>query len=200
MEEDKAAYVEECKSLGIKPNSALLIAMSYEESFIKDRFSLRGNYLGNKGMTPLLPILKDKARLRIIELPRQGLKSSFACKFAEMFAFHPCLQRIDFEGNLIGNKGGAALLSMVQHNENIEQLLLNDNLIYFRILREISRELDSRRRLTTRSQTNFDDWAKTQFTLGESSSIIPFFTVTPDPARSGLTTPAGSSLLPTDRM
>eukprot|EP00359_Climacostomum_virens_P003808 CAMPEP_0204917886 /NCGR_PEP_ID=MMETSP1397-20131031/15600_1 /ASSEMBLY_ACC=CAM_ASM_000891 /TAXON_ID=49980 /ORGANISM="Climacostomum Climacostomum virens, Strain Stock W-24" /LENGTH=192 /DNA_ID=CAMNT_0052090893 /DNA_START=1 /DNA_END=576 /DNA_ORIENTATION=+ len=192
MEEDKAAYIEECHKLSVKPNSAILRALSDEDGFIIDRFSPHDNYLGDRGMLPLLPILRDKSRLKIIELPKQGLKSNFAIKFAQDFAFHPCLQKVNLEANLIGNKGGEALLSMVERNENIEQLMLNDNLIYYKILKKIEQEIESRKRVTNRSQATFEEWAKTQYSLGESSSIVPFFTMTPDPFRSGLTTPAGS--------
>lgn len=200
MEEDKAAYIQACNELGVKPNSAVLKAMSDDEDFINDRFSIRSNYLGDKGMLPLMSVLKVKPSLIIIQLPRQGLKSAFACKFAEMFSYHPCLHEVDLEANLIGDKGGKALLAMVERNENIETLMLNDNLIYYKILKSIQIELGGRKRVTTRSQVTFEEWAKTQFNLNESSSIVPFFTMTPDPTYSGYTTPAGSSLMPTDRM
>jgi hypothetical protein len=176
-------YLEICNLLRATPNSQILKNIEEDpEFFARDRFSLRLNYLGDRGTRAVLPFVAENSSLTYLNLSGQGLKSPAAEDIYELFRYHPCLKTIDLSDNRIGNNGGKALLKLMDENENITNMNIDANPIDAKFTLKIldfnaAREKWAQRHAPSRPATQLHsviDWFNTN--IEESGSLAPIFT------------------------
>lgn len=177
----KDLYLEACGILRITPNTQILEAFE-EDGFMRDRFILPTNYIGDKGARAILPILKENSSLKYLSLEKQGIRTGAALDIAEYFLYHPGILTIDLQHNQIGQKGANELYQMFLKNENLKEIRMEGNPIDWRLLDKFKALYDERERQTVRVVPTEPasippEWA--EIDIDESQSLAPIFTASP---------------------
>jgi hypothetical protein len=110
----RSEYVAQCVQMRTKPNSgvvALLSKVSVDSDVIE--LNLSGNYVGDSGLTPLLPVLGRLYRLRTLRLADNGLKNNAVRALCLAIRTHPSLTAIDLSKNSITRAAGRELMGLV---------------------------------------------------------------------------------------
>ncbi|RNC31350.1 hypothetical protein TcCL_Unassigned06126, partial [Trypanosoma cruzi] len=68
-------YMLLCRQAGIKPNSMLLRALPDTQGVSVSRVDTSGNYIGPKGLMPLLQVLRDNTGLKYLNLSHNNLEN-----------------------------------------------------------------------------------------------------------------------------
>eukprot|EP01028_Stygiella_incarcerata_P011338 TRINITY_DN6360_c0_g1_i1.p1 TRINITY_DN6360_c0_g1~~TRINITY_DN6360_c0_g1_i1.p1 ORF type:complete len:217 (+),score=86.11 TRINITY_DN6360_c0_g1_i1:142-792(+) len=141
------SYVELCERNSVTPNSYLLQLFETHELHEIDVVDLSHNYIGDRGVLPLLEILGQCQKLKKLILKENGLRNNAAIAIAHAFLDHPSLTSIDLSGNQISATGGKALLELLQTNRSIKELDFTKNRIDVQIRLKLTSELETSRRM-----------------------------------------------------
>lgn len=89
---------------------------------------LLGNYIGSKGLLPLVRILQKQPNLKYLGLAWNGLGDDSSKSLVRILQSHPQLDHLDLRYNRIGDKGAIHLAKIIK-GHNIQLLDLQDNAI-----------------------------------------------------------------------
>lgn len=110
----RSDYVANCLSHRVKANSGVVTLLSHFKSDRAVReLSLQGNYIGDNGVLPLLPVLARMHNLTDINLANNGIRNDGVRHLCRALASHPSVCRIDLSHNAIARAGGKDILSLV---------------------------------------------------------------------------------------
>eukprot|EP00996_Jenningsia_fusiforme_P003185 NODE_3992_length_880_cov_45.061372_g3680_i0.p1 GENE.NODE_3992_length_880_cov_45.061372_g3680_i0~~NODE_3992_length_880_cov_45.061372_g3680_i0.p1 ORF type:complete len:258 (+),score=54.61 NODE_3992_length_880_cov_45.061372_g3680_i0:88-774(+) len=121
----QSAYVYYCTQYGIRPNSGVIsILPSMVGSFTLQELNLSGNFVGDRGLLPLLEVIRLNRSLHTLRLRDNGLRNSGVECLVDMALGHPGLRNLDLGSNHITLGGAKVLLELVRTNHRIQTLLL----------------------------------------------------------------------------
>lgn len=151
----KEIYVIHCKERRIKSNSDLLRVLS---SIPDDFSSLRlldisQNYLGPKGIKPLLPIVECCTSLAALNFSSQNLDKESLQLLCATLHTHPSVVSINLSNNPLNITAGVVLLDFCRANTNIEEVLLYNTQIRGTIFSSIQEQTESNRREKSHKET-----------------------------------------------
>eukprot|EP01013_Petalomonas_cantuscygni_P044766 TRINITY_DN9403_c0_g1_i1.p1 TRINITY_DN9403_c0_g1~~TRINITY_DN9403_c0_g1_i1.p1 ORF type:complete len:239 (+),score=29.36 TRINITY_DN9403_c0_g1_i1:91-807(+) len=144
---DRSLYTTACALLGVRPNSAIVASLpeTIGDHSLTQLVVSPHNFLSERGVLPILEVVRASPALRRLDLPAQGLFSPAAEWVAECAISHPSLTRISLRDNRITIGGGKALEFAARANRRIVHVDLDGNLVDGRTRRRLEGVLESNR-------------------------------------------------------
>ena len=146
-------YLQRCLETGCKQNSLLLRQLPETP----DRFDmllaldLSSNFVGPKGLLPVLEVVRACTSIRTLDLRDQHLANETVEKLCNALQTHPSLTMLNLSHNPITMAGGRCLLDLVKTNAVLESVILEGTDIRPVLTNAISVQL-SRNRLNKESR------------------------------------------------
>ncbi|PWV03559.1 Flagellar Member 4 [Trypanosoma cruzi] len=140
-------YMLLCRQAGIKPNSMLLRALPDTQGVSVSRVDTSGNYIGPKGLMPLLQVLRDNTGLKYLNLSHNNLENDEVIELVS-FLMNPSgasLQSLDLSDNPVSLAGGAAILRLAQARPSLLSVRLRGTLVPQPVIHSIEEVCDSNR-------------------------------------------------------
>eukprot|EP01063_Lacrimia_lanifica_P038464 TRINITY_DN8204_c0_g2_i1.p1 TRINITY_DN8204_c0_g2~~TRINITY_DN8204_c0_g2_i1.p1 ORF type:complete len:753 (+),score=298.30 TRINITY_DN8204_c0_g2_i1:114-2372(+) len=136
-------YKQACSQMSIKPNSGVLRMLPTGEGAFVEDLSLGLNYIGVKGVLPLLEVLKVNRGLRSLNLQDNNLENNEVRSLVQLLS-GPAgakLTHLNLSSNPISLAGGTALLELVSKQRLVVKLDLQGTLIQPKVLDRIDEQL-----------------------------------------------------------
>eukprot|EP01012_Entosiphon_sulcatum_P057538 TRINITY_DN81325_c0_g1_i1.p1 TRINITY_DN81325_c0_g1~~TRINITY_DN81325_c0_g1_i1.p1 ORF type:complete len:827 (+),score=129.57 TRINITY_DN81325_c0_g1_i1:138-2483(+) len=142
-------YKFHCANNGIKPNSGLLKILPKEPGKFISEINMDYNYIGIKGLQPLLELLKINRNLQVLNLKDNNLENNEVRALVNvlMASEDDTLRSLDLSNNHISLAGGSALIELLTNKRSVTEVRLNGTLIQPKILEKIQQCVDENRAL-----------------------------------------------------
>jgi len=145
----KQLYQRECAKLRVKPNSGvlrLLPVLPVPASGVGDKpvvqLDLSDNFLGDKGLQALLPLLQKLPELEELGLAHNGLQNRGVHALVEELRSHPSIRAVELSHNRISRSAGKELVTLIAANPRVQRITLEgtriDEALKARIQRRLS--------------------------------------------------------------
>lgn len=159
-------YLKSCSENGLHPNSGIIMMLPEKSGapFYSDTLDVSRNYLGEKGMLPIIAVMAKISGLRSIVARENGLRNKSVQALCEMAAKHASLESIDISDNYISE--GAAI--------SIEMLLRSNRRILDVKIQNTKIDVDKRvliRELLDTNKSDFASAADMDDTAGEGNPV-----------------------------
>jgi len=147
-------YKYHCSKNMIKPNSGLLKVLPKTTGQYISEINMDYNYIGIKGIQPLLEILKINRHLRVLNLKDNNLENNEIKALVQvlMNTEDSTLTTLDLSNNPVSLAGGSALMELIQKKRSITECRLDGTLIQPKILEKIQ-DITRTNRAMQQSQT-----------------------------------------------
>lgn len=124
-------YVKSCSENGIHPNSGV-IAMLPEKPgmpFYSDILDVSSNYVGDKGMLPIVAVASKMSGLRSFIVAENGLRNKSVQSICSMALKHPALEHIDLSDNYISEGAAISIEMLLRGNRHIVDIVIDNTKI-----------------------------------------------------------------------
>jgi len=121
----REVYDDKCKEIHTsKPNSVILGMLPDKPSstLSSDTLDLRRNYVGDKGLVPVLEVVQRSPQLRKLNFSENGLRNNSIKLMCAVLLKHPGVTSIDVSDNYISEGAGRALEQLLKENPRITDL------------------------------------------------------------------------------
>ncbi|KAG5479339.1 hypothetical protein LSCM1_04596 [Leishmania martiniquensis] len=126
-----ALYRQFCAEEGCKANSALVRYIQDRGGhFSLERLNLGNNYLGSKGLRPVLRMIDLCQAIVSINLESNGIGNDAVSDLCEVLQRHVSITSLNLSHNPISVAGGKRLLQLVEANPRITELHLDGTSIF----------------------------------------------------------------------
>eukprot|EP01065_Artemidia_motanka_P014986 TRINITY_DN18849_c0_g1_i1.p1 TRINITY_DN18849_c0_g1~~TRINITY_DN18849_c0_g1_i1.p1 ORF type:complete len:262 (+),score=117.17 TRINITY_DN18849_c0_g1_i1:55-786(+) len=116
----RSLYQYYCAQYGTKVNSQLLRSLpAGVGEFDLSELSCAGNFVGDRGVLPLLEVVRACRHLRVLLLPDNGIKNPGVECIVHMALEHPALEDLDLSGNRITLGAGKVLHELARRNPRV---------------------------------------------------------------------------------
>jgi hypothetical protein len=141
----RTLYLHYCKEYSVISNSALLKTLpEVVDMFNMKSMVLADNFIGDRGLLPVLEVCRANTSLQSLVLPNNGLKASGVEAIVDMCATHPSIQTLDLRGNKhVSILSAKTLQYLVTHNLNICGLHLDGTRITPGYMQRLSRLVEA---------------------------------------------------------
>ena len=118
-----------------KPNSEVVRMLPDKPGIVlqtpsgSDMLDLRRNYVGDKGLVPVLAVIQRSPQLRRLNFAENGLRNNAIKVMCATLAKHPGVTSIDVSDNYISEGAGRALEQLLKENPRITELNFNNTKI-----------------------------------------------------------------------
>lgn len=125
-------YIYYCRRCDCKPNTRLAgeLRTAYEaagEQRLLDRIDLSNNYVGPKGIAPVLELARNIHNLSVLDLRNNFLEDNELSMVVKALSKHPSVQSVDLGGNRLTEHSIPQILHLLGVNNNIVELRLGGN-------------------------------------------------------------------------
>ena len=140
-------YKAKCTELGCKTNSLLVKELCRVPDVFDTHTSLdlSNNFVGPKGLLPVLEVVKVSAGLRHLSLKDNQLTNQCVVNLTDVVQTHKGITSLDLSRNPITIGAGKAILEMIKVNNQIEEVTLRDTSVKDMLLRAIEMQLQKNR-------------------------------------------------------
>eukprot|EP01062_Namystynia_karyoxenos_P003642 TRINITY_DN11304_c0_g1_i1.p1 TRINITY_DN11304_c0_g1~~TRINITY_DN11304_c0_g1_i1.p1 ORF type:complete len:242 (+),score=75.25 TRINITY_DN11304_c0_g1_i1:150-875(+) len=119
----RGIYLYYCAEYGTKPNSTLSRALPSDVGvFDLEELNCAGNFVGDRGVLPLLEVVRCCRGLRALHLPDNGIKNAGVECIVHMALEHPALEELDLSRNRITLGAGKVLHELARKNPRIRKI------------------------------------------------------------------------------
>jgi hypothetical protein len=141
-------YKQFCLNFGIKPNSGLLKSLPSVVGDFATTINLDLNYIGVKGVQPLLQILKRNRGLKLLNLKDNNLENNEVRALVNVLLTDSgnSLTHLDLSNNPISLAGGSAIMDLVTHKKTLTTVVLRGTLIQPKVVEKIVEAAEANRR------------------------------------------------------
>eukprot|EP00760_Papus_ankaliazontas_P034943 PhM_4_TR7558/c0_g1_i2/m.3775 len=87
-----------------------------------DSLDLRRNYVGDRGLIPVIAVVQSSPQLRRINFAENGLRNNAVKVMCAAIARHPTITSVDVSDNYISEGAGRALECLLKENPRIVEL------------------------------------------------------------------------------
>eukprot|EP01060_Flectonema_neradi_P028012 TRINITY_DN37688_c0_g1_i1.p1 TRINITY_DN37688_c0_g1~~TRINITY_DN37688_c0_g1_i1.p1 ORF type:complete len:183 (+),score=41.96 TRINITY_DN37688_c0_g1_i1:44-550(+) len=124
-------YEEACVEMKVTPNSVLLNTLPNKVGMVlnSDSLDLSRNYVGDRGLVPVLAIVQRSPQLQKLNFSENGLRNNAIKAMVGILKYHPEISSIDVSDNYISEGAGRALESLLKENTRITDLQFNNTKI-----------------------------------------------------------------------
>lgn len=124
-------YKQFCYEEGCKPNSSFLMYLQDRGGTLHfERLSCNTNYLGPKGLLPVIRLMDRCQTLQSLSLNDNGADNQTVERLCEMVERHLGITSISLRGNPISQQGGRRILRMVETCPRITYIDVSSTDIY----------------------------------------------------------------------
>lgn len=119
-------YLKKCAESGIPPNSAVigLLPDKAGAAFGNEVLDVSSNYLGDKGVVPLLAAVERMTELRAVVLTENGLRNKAIEALCAVAAKHPTIEYIDVSDNFISEGAARSLEKLLRANPHVVEVVV----------------------------------------------------------------------------
>ncbi|KPA75626.1 hypothetical protein ABB37_08493 [Leptomonas pyrrhocoris] len=124
-------YLRFCAEMGLRPNSAFLSLLPEKGGvdYGKATLDLSRNYVGDKGIAPILSTLQRMPSVRALILSENGLRNHGVELLCTSAAQLSQLEFIDLSDNFISEGAAVALGRLLTENRNIKDIVFENTKI-----------------------------------------------------------------------
>eukprot|EP00796_Vickermania_ingenoplastis_P009135 gene9135-6422_t len=124
-------YLKSCSENGIHPNSGIVAMLPEKPAtpFYSDILDVSNNYLGDKGMLPIIAVASKISGLRSLVIRENGLRNKSVQALCTMALKHPSLEHIDLSDNYISDGAGVSIEMMLRGNRRIVDVVIDNTKI-----------------------------------------------------------------------
>jgi hypothetical protein len=117
-------YEESCKTADVHINSALAKALPERHGapLQGDVLDLSRNYVGDRGIVPVLSIIQRSPHLRRLVLCENGLRNNAVKLLCNVVAKHPSISSLDLSDNYISEGAGTAIEALLAENPRVVEI------------------------------------------------------------------------------
>lgn len=121
-------YLKSCSENGLHPNSGIIMMLPEKSGapFYSDILDVSHNYLGDKGMLPIIAVVAKISGLRSLIARENGLRNKSVQTLCEMAMKHTSLQSIDISDNYISEGAAIAIEMLLRGNRRIIDVRLQN--------------------------------------------------------------------------
>jgi hypothetical protein len=114
-------YEESCKTADVRVNSQLakFFPERHGAPLTGDVLDLSRNYVGDRGLVPVLSVIQRSPHLKRLVLTENGLRNNAVKHLCNVAAKHPNLVSIDLSDNYISEGAGNAIEALLLENPRI---------------------------------------------------------------------------------
>eukprot|EP01002_Notosolenus_urceolatus_P011390 NODE_3969_length_856_cov_18.156134_g3293_i0.p1 GENE.NODE_3969_length_856_cov_18.156134_g3293_i0~~NODE_3969_length_856_cov_18.156134_g3293_i0.p1 ORF type:complete len:224 (-),score=28.58 NODE_3969_length_856_cov_18.156134_g3293_i0:49-720(-) len=142
----RTLYEHYCDKFQLHPNSGILNMLPTEPGvFDLKILDLSGNLVGEKGLLPIIEVIRVLPQLTHLVLPENGLRNEGVECLVHSAISHPALRSIDLSGNRLTIGSGKVLEYLVRKNKRIQELKLSGTRIEPNQIQKINTLLRSNR-------------------------------------------------------
>jgi hypothetical protein len=127
----REVYDEACREHCAHPNSNFLKLLPDKPSvgLSLDVLDLSRNYIGDRGLIPVLTVVQRSHAVSTLLLMENGLRNAAVKALCATLARHPTINKINLSDNYISEGAGKALEALVRSNTKIVELEINNTKI-----------------------------------------------------------------------
>ncbi|KAG5497963.1 hypothetical protein GH5_02759 [Leishmania sp. Ghana 2012 LV757] len=193
-------YKKRCRELGCACNSAVVQLLSDVPDDVASLTSLdlSRNFIGRKGILPLLDVIEGAGQLRSLDLRDQQLGNDVVEVICARLRGHPSLLKLNLSNNPITLAVSSALLDLVKENSVLQYVLLQQTFVRSAMVTAIEVQLEKNRALARAASTVLPKTDSPSSRLAvltspaAATSAADEESGVPGRERAGLSTPAGS--------
>eukprot|EP00756_Hemistasia_phaeocysticola_P063332 Hpha_TRINITY_DN6806_c0_g1::TRINITY_DN6806_c0_g1_i1::g.46172::m.46172 len=140
-------YRERCKERGCRVNSAVAAKLDAASFRPLTALDLNANYVGPKGVLPVLDLLERNQTVELLDLSRNGLDNTAVSALVEVVRRHLGLTELNLSFNNITQAGGKELFTLIETNDRIVSLGLDGTDVYEALLARLDLKVAHNREL-----------------------------------------------------
>jgi hypothetical protein len=154
-------YEESCRASNVHVNSSLskFFPERHGAPISVDTLDLTRNYVGDRGLIPVLSVIQRSPHLRKLVLCENGLRNNAVKLLCNVAVKHPSLVSIDLSDNYISEGAGSAIENLLAENPRITEVGFRNTKIESHEQRLRIKEL-LERNIAIRDQTAVDEATK----------------------------------------
>jgi Ran GTPase-activating protein (RanGAP) involved in mRNA processing and transport len=119
----REVYEESCAAWRVRPNSVLSKTLPEKPGIaLAEVLDLSRNYVGDRGLLPVLDIVQKSPQLRRLVFAENGLRNNAIKAMVQAVLKHPSITSIDVSENYISEGAGKALETLLRENPRIVEL------------------------------------------------------------------------------
>lgn len=146
-------YMEACKIFNCKPNSKIIELLQTDKFCVNGIIDLYLNFVGNRGIVPLLECIKRIPNCTTLKVCQNGLRNDGAIAICQMARNHPSLKDIDLSFNAISLTAADEILKLVRENQKIVNVNLEGTRIDLKYKLRINKYLEKNQSKSTGEET-----------------------------------------------
>ena len=120
----RETYEDSCREHAAHPNSVLLKLLPDRQGvgLASDTLDLSRNYVGDRGVMPVLAVCQRSTQLKRLVLVENGLRNAGVINLCAVLAKHPSVTAVDLSSNYISQGAATALAQLLSENPRIVDL------------------------------------------------------------------------------
>jgi hypothetical protein len=140
-------YLKKCEDLGVRKNSQFVAFLpdKPDQFDFPQEISVAKNFLGPKGLRPLLEVVRVCTNLRSLDLRDQQLTKESIDELCTVLLNNKTLTRLNLADNPLTIASGAVIADLVKANQNIEYVVLENTQIRQAMCNAIDSQLERNR-------------------------------------------------------
>eukprot|EP00758_Cryptobia_borreli_P009277 Tbor_TRINITY_DN5463_c1_g5::TRINITY_DN5463_c1_g5_i1::g.25059::m.25059 len=124
-------YTTSCDTATVRPNSTIVSLLPDKQgvALSGEVLDLSRNYLGDKGIGPLLNVVQRSTHLKSLVLTENGLRNNAVRMICAVLAQHPGITSLDLSDNYISEGAGVALIRLIDQNPRLVEIKIDNTKI-----------------------------------------------------------------------
>lgn len=166
-------YIYYCRRCDCKPNTRLAseLRSAYEaagEQRLLEKIDLSQNYVGPKGIAPVLELARNIHNLNLLDARNNFLEDNELAMVVKALAKHPSVQSVDLGNNRLTEHSVPQILHLLNINTNIVELRLGGN----QLLPESMQRIDEALQANHAEQKRLREEAAALSSTGEENAVL----------------------------
>ncbi|KAG5487899.1 hypothetical protein LSCM4_07580 [Leishmania orientalis] len=124
-------YIRSCAEMGLRPNSAFTSLLPDQSGvdYPAAALDLSRNYVGDRGIAPILATLEKMPNLRALILSENGLRNRGVELVCASAVNLPHLEFLELSDNFISEGAAAALFRLIEHHHQLQMVAFENTKI-----------------------------------------------------------------------
>ncbi|CAC22664.2 conserved hypothetical protein [Leishmania major strain Friedlin] len=124
-------YIRSCAEMGLRPNSGFTSFLPDRcgVDYAEDTVDLSRNYVGDKGIAPILATIEKMPNVRALILSENGLRNRGVELLCASAANMPNFEFIELSDNFISEGAAVALFGLIEHHRQLQVVVFENTKI-----------------------------------------------------------------------
>ncbi|GET88246.1 calpain, putative [Leishmania tarentolae] len=142
MPSNAELYTYYCRRSACHPNSAVKQYLNGTASSPLEVVDVSGNYLGSRGLIPVLDLVKNTKTVHTLDLSNNTMELEHVQHLAYCLALHPCIRTVRLCNDGLHDGHVDALLQLLAENASIEEVRVEGNNLTVASVQALTRALE----------------------------------------------------------